>query len=234
MERTSTQSGSVFFVILLAIAMFAGLSYAVMKNSRGSQAGLTTEQSKLAALEIIEKADAVAKTVQTLRLRGCTENQIDFDTPVVGHTNFNNPQAPSDKSCDVYRMEGGKLNYYTPPQTYHDTVNFTHQPGYASDANASFDIAGTPTKATDLTLYVYELKKDICVAINKIQSIDTESNGDVSTETYDSWWKYFDGTYRTGVNSIGDGAGVKHANRTMACFKDSGSSYTFYRVLIAR
>ena len=47
------EAGNIFFFILLAIALFAALSYAVSSNRGGSTNIFTEEQSKLAAQEII-------------------------------------------------------------------------------------------------------------------------------------------------------------------------------------
>ncbi|PZQ46798.1 MAG: hypothetical protein DI551_04415 [Micavibrio aeruginosavorus] len=223
MTRPSSQSGSAFFIILIAIFIFGALSYAMMQGSRTAQSGLSSEQARLAANEIISNGDNVQKTVQTLRLRGCTNAQINPGA---------NPNAPTDNSCDIYNLAGGKATFYKLPENYHDP-KFPYNTTDVS-ADASYNVEETPTETTDLVYYVKFIKKDICLSINKILEIETDTNGDPPAETLEAWWQDYDGTFKTGGNGIGDDSDAPHENHSSGCYGDSTSGYTYYHVLLAQ
>ncbi len=114
----SAESGNIFFYILLAIVLFAALSYVASQGNRGNTSTLTDQQAKLAAQEIIEYGQTVANAVQKLRLRGCTDTQISFENDVV--SGYGNVNAPTDNSCHVFKIEGGGLNWANPPPAFYN------------------------------------------------------------------------------------------------------------------
>lgn len=56
----SSERGSSFLIILLAVALFAALTYAIAKSSNGAK-NLSQEQVRLLASEIIDSGAALVK-----------------------------------------------------------------------------------------------------------------------------------------------------------------------------
>jgi hypothetical protein len=73
--KNNPQSGNVLFYILFAIALLAGLTFAVNRGGQVSTATLSADQARVAASEILDYAGAVSGAVTKLKLRGCTETQ---------------------------------------------------------------------------------------------------------------------------------------------------------------
>ena len=120
-----TEQGNVFFYILIAVALFAALSYAVSRNNTGSTDIFTDEQAKLAAQEIIEYGNTVANAVQKLRLRGCSDTEISFENDIIdGYENGTNT------SCQVFHVDGGDINWTSIPEerleSDHSTLSLIH------------------------------------------------------------------------------------------------------------
>lgn len=224
-SKHNTQSGSAFFLILIGIFLFAALSYALMQSSRTSMSTLSSEQARVAAQEIIAYADTVARAVHTLRLRGCGDTQIGFQTSMV--TWFpNNPNSPSDKSCEVFDMNGGKvLDRKNDPLWL---VSGSTNDWFWFNGQSAVEDIGTPQP--ELIMWIGELKPEVCNQINRI------INGvDATDDNIGAANAAFAGTYSLVANGIGDDAPYAFKGKSSGCAgADDGGGYGFYQVLIAR
>ena len=109
------QKGNVLFLILIAVALFAALSYAVTQSSRGD-GNADSEQDQLKVSEFLNYATSIKVAVDRLRLiNGCDADEINFwaDGHLFGTNdggfgwNADNPSSPVDGSCDVFDASGG-------------------------------------------------------------------------------------------------------------------------------
>lgn len=226
-SKQNTQSGSAFFLILIGIFLFAGLSFALMQSSRTSMSTLSAEQARVAAQEIIAYADGVAKAVQKMKLAGCSDSMINFYTSISGfsYRTTSNPNAPSDKTCDVFDINGGKINMIKANESWKDpasTYNFSWM------ANFSNMVTGVGTSAPELALFLITIKPEICTAINKIAGVTNPSEAPPTNAINDP-----------GAGFIGNYSSAYTINNTYLnthsefCLNESGQ-YKYYRVLIAR
>lgn len=103
-----SQRGSAIFILFVAVALFAALAFAFMQSSRTSTGWLENEATKAKATQNSINAQAINTAVKRLKLRGCTDAQISYETP---KGNNPNPSAPTDKRCHVYRIEGGGVQF---------------------------------------------------------------------------------------------------------------------------
>lgn len=226
MTRARSQAGSAFILILVAIAMFAALSYAVVQGGRTSQSSLTTEQAKLAAREIVAYADTIAKAVQRLRLAGCTETQIGFSFGAQPVWWANNPSSPSDGRCEVFNTNGGKVNAVLLDTSWFAMTTATPY-GYP---NGEIAITNIGTAAPELIFAISDLKWAICEEINKL--IDMPATTFV--ETMSTPTGNFAGTYVPLANGIGDDVGSPFVGKSEACAKNVNDDGNFVTTLIVR
>jgi hypothetical protein len=68
--------GSALFLILIAVALFAALSYAVTQSGRSGKGSISREQVQLARAQINELVALTQHMVTRLALQGCTPFQI--------------------------------------------------------------------------------------------------------------------------------------------------------------
>lgn len=110
------QKGNALFLILIAVALFAALSYAITQSGRGGSGGVNREREGLNTAQVVQFMGAVQQAVNRLLLSGCTLTTLNFDTP--GLTGYDNLSAPADGTCDIFGPAGGGVTYIAPPSGF--------------------------------------------------------------------------------------------------------------------
>ena len=252
-QRKHNQSGNVLFLILIAVALFAALSYAVTSSSKGGGSGISKDKAKIAAAQIIQYSTSLQQAITRMMLMNqCGDTQVSFErAPFDGSdTVYLNPSAPSDKRCHVFHPDGGGQSYReietswlsgSPalPKWYGEFV-FTARdcvPNVGSGKGSGCWNNGT-NDDTELVIALVDLNEEICSEINKrfgLAKADSTGYGNFY-ETSDPLYR-FKGIYgSTGTTSghMSDAGGIL-LGQTTACFeKPASSRNTYYHVLIAR
>ena len=230
-NKYNTASGNVLFLILIAVALFAALSYAVTSSSRTGNQGGSAERAKLKASQLIQYTSSVAQAVTRMRVMNrCAETEISFENPVV--TGYVNANAPSNKECDVYEPDGGALSWRKGDDFR--TNDFIVAPAtfWSTDfwIFGGQSIQGLGTSASDLVMYL-RLNADDCLAVNQLKNINSiPKDADIGANT-------FNGTYITPVAVLVDEAqGSDLTGHHYGCFDEVSiaDTYFYYHVLIAR
>lgn len=160
-ELTKTgNNGNALFLILIAVALFAALSYAVTTSGRG---GGTTDNEKLliAAAQVLQHAATVEQAVNRVKIiNNCTNEMISFDMSAPWNSN---PLAPSDYSCHIFRPEGGGVTRPKPPPGI-----VTAPTGYAVEKGLSFVGVEGLDNCRDAAFSLSNVTEDFCNAINKL------------------------------------------------------------------
>ncbi len=245
--RTHTQSGSAFFIILIAIFMFAGLSYALLQGNRTSQANLTSEQARIAAEELINMSNTVQKAVQAMRLRGVSETQFDFSNSAWKRNNgtaiSQSNGSCTSTNCKIFTVGGGNVIAQAPsanvkdPSISNPSTYWTE--GHSGPRTLRIKGIGSDTSA-ELVLVTPFIKKEICTKINDLLGIANPSNSPpVDGVAFGSETLDYDGTVVTfpepGSMGIGDQAtGLISKSQFCAYNSTSPVGYYLYTVLIAR
>lgn len=112
-KKSSAQGGNVLFLILIAVALFAALSFVVTNSSRVSRPDtISQEEARLIAGQIMQFGVALRQAYMRLKLTGgCNEDEISFvaPTPVPGGGGALTPRA--DFTCHIFYPEGGGVPY---------------------------------------------------------------------------------------------------------------------------
>ena len=97
------QRGNALFLILIAVALFAALSYAVTQSGRGN-AGIEREQQMINQAVSEQCTASVNYAVNKLKLIvGCDSSEISYELADGSNANAS---APADKSCHIFHANG--------------------------------------------------------------------------------------------------------------------------------
>lgn len=232
-ENRSGERGNLFFYIFMAVALFAGLTFAVSQGGRVSVQNLTREQSRLQATEIIDYSDAIAKAVGTLRLRGTTLARLRFSHADLPTGDYGDP-ATTDPLDMVFHTQGGGIIYRAPSPTALATPGeifaFLNQ-NEIQDFGQTCGAAG----CADLVMALRDVKTEICMVINDLGDIANPSGAPPIDSDFNFTGKFL-GSMAGPPETLGNEASSAGlAGKSYGCFKNNtdGKNY-FYRVLWAQ
>jgi len=98
----SSQKGSAIIMLLIAVALFAMVTYAFLQGSRGNVGMMTSEAAKVSGYTSQDCTNSVNMGMKRLKARGCgTMISMNADG------SNSSPGAPSDGSCSLYHPNGG-------------------------------------------------------------------------------------------------------------------------------
>lgn len=98
------QNGNVLFLILIAVVLFAALSYSVTQSSRGV-GNIDSERAILEQATLENCTSNVEYAILKIStLNGCDTDQISYENSKGDNANTN---APADKSCHIFDKSGG-------------------------------------------------------------------------------------------------------------------------------
>ena len=232
------QNGSVFFYIIIAIALLASLSYAVSQGNRGNTSTITQSQAQTAAREIIDFGNAIATATQKLSLRGFDVTDLDFGNDL--YLDYNNDPLNNDNNnctddaCRVFALAsdgGGGVS----PRLFDDYAledETTPTPSTALPGHVSFrpvSVNSIGTAEPDLVMEIHSLKPEICKQINTLtNSLVSDAS---PAEDYDRGSE-------NDFSALSDAAGDDNAitGKTQLCLKraDDDQYHTYIHVLLSR
>ena len=225
-SHSAPEAGSALFMVLISVALFAALSFALSQQSNSSKS-LSTEKAKLLATEVIDMGAKMADTVAQMRLRTVKLEQVSFQNDIV--TNYDNLNCTTEK-CRVFSYDGGGRDWEIPVTETNESYNWA----YTGDIS----IQDVGTTDADLVAILPNLSLAICTRLNKVQgvtNVPTQFNGVVAN-------KYVGAFATVPINLTSDDVDgrltgcIRLANPAGSAI-DAGlpaNFYAYYQVLAAR
>lgn len=151
------ERGNALFLILIAVALFAALSYAVTQSGRGSGT-IDKEQSLISSSQITQFPAAVRTGVTRMIITGTTVGTLDFTT------------APTNSAdTEVFGTSGGGVVYQDPPANIGGATAWTFLD--AAHATDGWYIGGvgtdTVTTGREVIAVLDGVSSNICSSILK-------------------------------------------------------------------
>ena len=215
------QSGNVLFLILIAVVLFAALSYAVTQSSRGG-GNADSEATKIAVSEAINYVSAVRTAITRMKIAGVDNDNFCFDHTSWGHTDYNHA-ACADNTTQVFHADGGGVAWSNPPQGINDGTPWLF--------NGNNRIPNVGTTALELTMILPNVTEEACREFS-------EAVGEGGSVKYDP--DFFNVTNRF-AGSYGPTTVATDGSSYDFCVQASttgggaiAGSYHFFATLIAR
>ena len=239
------QRGIAIGPILAVVAILAVLASAIAAGSGSFTGDTSAFKAKAQATAILGYANEVKLGVDRVLGKGCTDTQISFENPIV--SGYVNPNAPSDKSCHVFDVNGGGIVWKNPDNNIYNTANLgsTNKSwayhahlcvGGVGSASSNYYSGGTcrhDASPTSLVMVTHGVTQNVCDALNTILGVELLSSGhNVSSGVAVGVGSYFKGSYTK------DGTGGYDARATigkmLGCAQEDGGYTYFYAVLLPR
>jgi hypothetical protein len=224
------EAGNVLFLILIAVALFAALSYAVTQSSRSGGGDANNETNLISSAQVTQYPASVRTAIiRMIVSNGVTAAELEFNPP----SDFGN--CTTDPQC-VFHPAGGGATYAPAPA---DIVTGTTPQVWVFNAENEINLVGTtvggnaPDSTTaDVIAILPNVKTSICEKINEELGIN---GGAIPTETADidvaTIMDDNPGGIGAGGGTIGEGAAASLDGQAFGCFVVGGVNY-YYHALI--
>lgn len=166
--------GNALFLILIAVALFAALSYAITQSSRGGGRSAESEKNVIAASQLLQIGSALRATVQRLQLGGVAVENIRL------HSNTGPTEActETDGTC-VFDPSGGGMTWPVLPADIFVDASASSYYGFFETGEASratgmpaISIDGVGTTAPETLFVIAGITDSLCKAINKMAGLE--------------------------------------------------------------
>lgn len=221
-NKRGTESGNVLFLILIAVALFAALSYAVTQSTRGG--GNADDETSLISSATLTQYPASLKT-SILRMSissGVADQQLEFNPPsTLGSCTV------SEANC-LFSSLGGGASYQ---QANSDVVTGSAPVAWVFNSNNSIeDIGSDGVAATNAETIAFlpGVTNGICTKINQELGITTgtaipdETNIDVTTQQVNAY------SFSAATGVIDDDASGVLEGQPFGCFSQLSINYYYH------
>lgn len=166
----SGERGNVLFLILIAVALFAALSYAVTQSTRSGSGDASSETNLINSAQLAQYPAGVRTAVVRMVIGGISVDNLIFDAPA----NF---ASVSDLTYNVFHPTGGGAVFQVAPKDLLD-------PGVSGDwvYSADYQIDGIGMTTGDISgneiiAFLPGVSRDVCRKLNSEVGI-TSANAD--------------------------------------------------------
>lgn len=217
---THKSSGNILIYVLIAVVLFAALSFALTKQlGNGGMTGtLDTNKARLRAEEMINYATAIHATVEQMNtMSNVLPNEFNFVKQ--GEANYATPP----QTAKVFHPAGGGMNMF-------NATEEMYAPGSAKRgwvAQTGTNVEWTKTPGSDVIYTFLDVNPAVCAAIN--ERLFKNTNIPVTTLAPEDVFIHggTDGDFTTAACS-------DCVEKTSMCVQASDGTDAFYNVILAR
>jgi hypothetical protein len=148
--------GNALFLILIAVALFAALSYAVTRGSRGS-GGIERETTLLDASQITQYGATIRLAVRRMILMGSVDLEISYAGPLALE-----PYCNADPKNCVFYPGGGDIDFGAAPLADGTYWGAADGGNYVQDVGSNTDVSGREAVAA-----LHGISLALCTKINQ-------------------------------------------------------------------
>ncbi len=236
------ERGNVLFLILIAVALFAALSYAVTQSTRTGGGSGDNETALISSAQLTQYPASLRTAVVRMIIGGVNVDDLEFNVP----SDFSNCATGTSNEFCVFHPNGGGATHSNAPGDMMASTGGNTSGTWFFNAENQIDLLGTssgnetPTASTvDLIAFLPGISLTLCDRINDelgLGSTPPSDDGiDFATQMVNT-----DGSTPTGLCS-GCGAGNTIGSDTAAldgqpfgCFQNGAAEYVYYHVLVER
>ena len=162
-EKRNGECGNALIYVLIAIALFAALSFTLGRQTDSNEAAvLSGEKAEIYATQLISYAAQAKSVIDQMVFSGTDIDDLDFLDP--SEATFNSG-TQLDRANRIYHPEGGGLIKGAIPAEAVHLYSGVVKPGwYLARFN---NVEWTKSTKDDVILTAYQIKKEVCEKINE-------------------------------------------------------------------
>lgn len=226
-----SERGNVLFLILIAVALFAALSYAVTQSTR-SGGGDASKETNLVNAAGITQYPASIKTAITRMIvsNSVTPEELIFDTPSTFGAIEASSSPEDDKKRAVFYPTGGGATYVQAPASVMKIEGPWHFNGNNRVKNIGTTEGSLSANDADIIAFLPNVRKEVCDSIHDklgipktyaILTVDQTSDKDFADDAIDV----------TGGGTI---TSPELDGQPQGCFRSAADVYVYYHVVVER
>jgi hypothetical protein len=237
--RTS-EKGNVLFLILIAVALFAALSYVVTQSTRSGSGSTEREQNILSSAQMTQYPTALRTALIRMVLAGTPIEHVAFNSTAP----FYSSTIGRTEAAYVFSPKGGAAIYQEAPA---DLMTSGVATGWTFNANNRIPGIGLDDDGAgnEVIAFLSGVSNGVCKQVNEELGVNLAgctlvagvpnagtvdvangmNNTNASAYTFPS----------TGTAIVGAGCTTGLARQASGCFTNAaGTTFTFYSVLLER
>ena len=216
------EEGNALFLILIAVTLFAALSYAVTQSGRGSGTGATDDSNLIISSQVTQYPASLRSGVDRLLIRGWGASEILFITDT----------ADGNYGDDVNLFNPNGLSGVIPQDPPQNAVIDVDTAEWVYNKDVALPEIGVDATA-DIVAILDGLKQNVCSMINEqIVGRDYFSTPDNVPElsgTVADW----EATIAAGtITSSVAGDATKMEGKAFLCVENGDGNYVYYHALV--
>ena len=165
-QLKKTERGNVLFLILIAVALFAALSYAVTQSSRSGGSDASSETAAVNSASLTQYPTGIRTAMLRMSIAGVPVDTMEFNEPEDFGDCTQPSGGPVGGACVFHPNGGGAVHQYAPQNA---GVTGGPLPWYYND---NFAITDVGTSATEMIAFLPDVTEGLCRELNRRYSID--------------------------------------------------------------
>ena len=238
-----SDAGNALFLILIAVVLFAALSYSGTQSSRG-RGSIDSEQVRIDASQFFRYGQTLRSAIQRLQIiNRCSATEISFDNDIDPTGRYTNSNEPIDMSCNVFAPQGGGVTVQKLDAKYQpaEGSNLYGRYHYATGSAIPHSLPQLGSEEQDIYLAVYyrtdqnnlEAFLALCKEINRASGVpeniaNYENLPAINASTVN---RFFGGIYVAAGDSP---AGIGLHRYSAFCAQNSGTHLRIAMPILVR
>lgn len=228
--QSKAEGGNVLFIILICVALFGALGFAIGSGRDNLSRAGDTEETRLTATNIVQYGNTLSSGMQKLiRIAAAEDTNANSRGIIFAASGANAAYGTvgSQPATELFHSNGGGLIYAAPPPAACVTSICAYE------FVAQYNIAGVGTAAlAEVTMVLVDVQEDVCKLLNSVakSGLSAIPTGGALTLTRFNGTTYYD----SGPSSIALAGGF--SGKKAFCYKESSGAgrYIYVHVIRAR
>lgn len=243
-QQRKGQAGNVLFLILIAVALFAALSYAVTQSTRSGGGDASSEKSLVSSAALTQYPASIKTAITRMIISsGVDVNYLLFNKPTDFAVLDDTTVIRAKKNAVFHPDPGGGATYtkapsdvITTPGTGDWIINANNEVGNIGTTSGS---AAATKPTADVIAFLPNVSKAVCDKIHAqlgMKAVNTATLAPSLTLMETSTGSVANGNIllATGIKILGTTPDFELTGQPQGCFNTSGNGYVYYHVLVER